>query len=149
MVDRPTITVEKVLKVSNDHHDRYLLSMLTGQCRTFGHHCPQWTITRGPINWQLVITQNIKLIISDLGTRSFFFRAIERWANLKIGHMSARAIAIHGYEMSWERSANLEIKSECPALTFVAFTIPPSLGLNGTWWWQLWKEALRLKVLLG
>ena len=30
--------------------------------------------------------------------------------------MSARAIAIHGYEMSGERRANLEIKSECPAL---------------------------------
>ena len=30
--------------------------------------------------------------------------------------MSARAIAIHGNEMSGERRANLEIKSECPAL---------------------------------
>ena len=30
--------------------------------------------------------------------------------------MSARAIAIHGFEMSGERRANLEIKSECPAL---------------------------------
>ena len=30
--------------------------------------------------------------------------------------MSARAIAIHGNEMSRERRANLEIKSECPAL---------------------------------
>ena len=30
--------------------------------------------------------------------------------------MSARAIAIHGYEMSGEWRANLEIKSECPAL---------------------------------
>ena len=30
--------------------------------------------------------------------------------------MSARAIAIHGYKMSGERRANLEIKSECPAL---------------------------------
>jgi hypothetical protein len=30
--------------------------------------------------------------------------------------MSARAIAIHGYEMSGERRVNLEIKSECPAL---------------------------------
>ena len=36
--------------------------------------------------------------------------------NLKIGKMSARAIAIHGYKMSRERRANLEIKSECPAL---------------------------------
>ena len=32
--------------------------------------------------------------------------------------MSARAIAIHGYEMSGERRANLEIKSECPALCY-------------------------------
>jgi len=31
--------------------------------------------------------------------------------------MSARAIAIHGNEMSGKRRANLEIKSECPALT--------------------------------
>ena len=30
--------------------------------------------------------------------------------------MSARAIAIHGNEKSGERRANLEIKSECPAL---------------------------------
>ena len=30
--------------------------------------------------------------------------------------MSARAIAIHEYEMRGERRANLEIKSECPAL---------------------------------
>jgi len=35
--------------------------------------------------------------------------------------MSARAIAIHGNEMSGERRANLEIKSECPALTFNEF----------------------------
>ena len=34
--------------------------------------------------------------------------------------MSARAIAIHGNEMSGERRANLEIKSECPALLFSA-----------------------------
>jgi len=32
--------------------------------------------------------------------------------------MSARAIAIHGKEKSGERRANLEIKSECPALEF-------------------------------
>jgi len=32
--------------------------------------------------------------------------------------MSARAIAIHGNEKSGERRANLEIKSECPALPF-------------------------------
>ncbi len=30
--------------------------------------------------------------------------------------MSARAITIHGYEMSGEQRGNLEIKSECPAL---------------------------------
>jgi len=40
--------------------------------------------------------------------------------------MRARAIAIHGYEMSRERRANLEIKSECPALPFT------SLFLFGT-----------------
>ena len=33
--------------------------------------------------------------------------------------MSARAIAIHGNVMSGERRANLEIKSECPALAIV------------------------------
>ena len=33
--------------------------------------------------------------------------------------MSARAIAIHGNEMSGERRANLEIKSECPALIYI------------------------------
>ena len=33
--------------------------------------------------------------------------------------MSARAIAIHGNEKSGERRANLEIKSECPALSFL------------------------------
>ena len=32
--------------------------------------------------------------------------------------MSARAIAIHGNEKSGERRANLEIKSECPALVY-------------------------------
>ena len=37
--------------------------------------------------------------------------------------MSARAIAIHGYEMSGERRANLEIKSECPALDFCAINL--------------------------
>jgi len=30
--------------------------------------------------------------------------------------MSARAIAIHGNEMRGEQRANLEIKSECPAV---------------------------------
>ena len=32
--------------------------------------------------------------------------------------MSASAKAIHGYKMSGDRRANLEIKSECPALLF-------------------------------
>ena len=45
-----------------------------------------------------------------------FFRVIERWANLKICKMSARAIAILGKKMSAERRANLKKKSECPAL---------------------------------
>ena len=36
--------------------------------------------------------------------------------------MSARAIAIHGNEMSGERRANLEIMSECPALFNTART---------------------------
>jgi len=35
--------------------------------------------------------------------------------------MSARAIAIHGNEMSGERRANLEIKSECPGLDISPF----------------------------
>ena len=35
--------------------------------------------------------------------------------------MSARAIAIHGNEKSGERRANLEIKSECPALVYTDF----------------------------
>jgi len=30
--------------------------------------------------------------------------------------MSVRARAIHGYKMSGEQRANLEIKSQCPAL---------------------------------
>ena len=38
--------------------------------------------------------------------------------------MSARAIAIHGNEMSGERRANLEIKSECPALKISNTVIP-------------------------
>ena len=37
--------------------------------------------------------------------------------------MSARAIAIHGNKMSGERRANLEIKSECPALTVLYISI--------------------------
>ena len=37
--------------------------------------------------------------------------------------MSARAIAIHGNEKSGERRANLEIKSECPALTLSTLAI--------------------------
>ena len=49
-----------------------------------------------------------------------FFRAIERWANLKICKMSARAIAILGKKMSAERRANLKKKSECPALVILA-----------------------------
>ena len=41
---------------------------------------------------------------------------------MKIGQMSARVIAIHGNEMSGERRANLEIKSECPALVEILFS---------------------------
>ena len=37
--------------------------------------------------------------------------------------MSARAIAIHGNEKSGERRANLEIKSECPALYINSYEI--------------------------
>ena len=37
--------------------------------------------------------------------------------------MSARAIVIHGYEMSGERRANLEIKSECPGLGMGTFLV--------------------------
>ena len=37
--------------------------------------------------------------------------------------MSARAIAIRGNEKSGERRANLEIKSECPALHYIALDV--------------------------
>jgi len=43
--------------------------------------------------------------------------------------MSARAIAIHGNEKSGERRANLEIKSECPALMVI--TILSAAGKKG------------------
>ena len=45
--------------------------------------------------------------------------------------MSARAIAIHGYKMSGEQRANLEIKSECPALTFCGYKLFKIFLLSG------------------
>jgi hypothetical protein len=54
-----------------------------------------------------LITQQATSCVLALFSESqplVFLRAIEQWANLKIDQMSARAIAIHGNEMSVEQT---------------------------------------------
>jgi len=55
--------------------------------------------------------------------------------------MSARAVAIHGYEMSGERRANLEIKSECPALLNI-----DCCSVNSALRWNLWSVYLKMTI---